>query len=298
MIFKKYMPHNQHKSLIARILGRLVNWEYIERANPSQSLPSDFAVIKVRFFNTFLLLRCPRDGRGWAAHLTHFPVQVKPLSGQSVTDAFIVPLSRDAAVKHVIPQRRFVNILSAEEAGDDAHADIADAFSFDPFSIEFKGRKHSSFSEEEGHSTSTMRRLHSSLIQVPHLFKADYLWDRGYTGTSDIADVNCEPCCLRACCVLRAQGEESRSPFLTRACARTIPTSATSGSVRTGRTRTRSTTGSATAPLSLASSPARASASVSRRTSTSTCSVSLPTTAVRGVTSLPHPPWTGRSTRR
>jgi len=120
-----------------------------------------------------------------------------------VTDAFIVPLSRDAAVKHVIPQRRFVNILSAEEAGDDVHADIADAFSFDPFSIEFKGRKHSSFSEEEGHSTSTMRRLHSSLIQVPHLFKADYLWDRGYTGTSDIADLNCEPCCLRACCVLR-----------------------------------------------------------------------------------------------
>jgi subtilisin family serine protease len=27
-----------------------------------------------------------------------------------------------------------------------------------------------------------MRRLHSSLIQVPHLFKADYLWERGFTG--------------------------------------------------------------------------------------------------------------------
>ncbi len=59
------MPHNQHKSLIARILGRLVNWEYIERANPSQSLPSDFAVIKVRFFyfsSSSLSSRWPRVG--------------------------------------------------------------------------------------------------------------------------------------------------------------------------------------------------------------------------------------------
>ena len=135
VIFKRYMPHNQHKSLIARILGQLVKWELIERENPGQSLPSDFAVIKV--------LHCPCtvpptamfDLNCWT--LSILCSQVKPLSGQSVADAFIVPLSRDAAVKHVIPQRRFINILSAEE---DAEDDVVNAFSFDPFSIEFKGR--------------------------------------------------------------------------------------------------------------------------------------------------------------
>lgn len=151
VIFKEYLPQSQHKSLLTQILGpHRTDWEYIERFNPSRFLPSDFALIRF-----------------------------KAGTSASTAGSLIAPLTHDASVKHVIPQRRFTDVLSAQ---DDEPEGSFDAFTFDPLSVQFKGRKHSTFSKEEGFSTSTMRRLHSSLIQVPHLLKADYLWERGFTG--------------------------------------------------------------------------------------------------------------------
>jgi membrane-bound transcription factor site-1 protease len=50
--------------------------------------------------------------------------------------------------------------------------------------IQSHDRPHTSFAVEENNAShSTMRRLQSSLIQVSHLFHADYLWDKSYTGT-------------------------------------------------------------------------------------------------------------------
>jgi len=71
-------------------------------------------------------------------------------------------------VKHILPQRRIEHVLKSIPQYSEGV---------------LHGRKRTTFSEEDLSTTFQTRKLHSSLIQVSHLFNADYLWDKGYTGT-------------------------------------------------------------------------------------------------------------------
>jgi len=138
VIFKEYLPQSQHKSLLTQILGpHRTDWEYIERFNPSRFLPSDFALIRVPSPpppNKCSLGASPHVNESLTiTRVTQF----KAGTSASTAGSLIAPLTHDASVKHVIPQRRFTDVLSAQ---DDEPEGSFDAFTFDPLSVEFKGR--------------------------------------------------------------------------------------------------------------------------------------------------------------
>jgi hypothetical protein len=78
-------------------------------------------------------------------------------------------------VRHVVPQRRFYDSLKQTDY------DIPQ----DDLILNMTGRAHTPFSVEDEPLLS-YRKLHSS-IQVPELFNAHFLWEKGYTGISSVA---------------------------------------------------------------------------------------------------------------
>jgi len=58
----------------------------------------------------------------------------------------------------------------------------------DPYRVrDTLGRMHAPFPQEDERMDEMRgrRRLHSTTVHVPHLFNADFLWDKMYTGKAE-----------------------------------------------------------------------------------------------------------------
>jgi len=153
VMFKKYRPLEEHGIVLKKILGDLDGWEIIPRNNPSTSMPSDFSLLK--------------------------------LSGKYTFHSFERILSSSPEVKRIFPQRRFTtSILKSTEVKEAPLKLEIDVSKLDePFRLfgNHTGRLHTKFSHEDMRNPHH-RKLHSN-VQVPELFNAQILWEKGFTGT-------------------------------------------------------------------------------------------------------------------
>lgn len=117
----------------------------------------------------------------------------------------IAKLRSSSQVRHIVPQRRFTNILSEAFSAEDAQAAHSERageetkvsankanigrmiLTEDDEEVEVRHRAQTSFAEEIDNSETeaasrVRRRLQTEATQIPNLFNAQYLWDEGYTG--------------------------------------------------------------------------------------------------------------------
>lgn len=161
VMFDSYMDVSLMNETITGIAGTS-GFRISPRFNPGALLPSDFAVI---------------------------------VTEKEADEQIVAKLRSSSHVRHVVPQRKFTNILSeawtddtvAEESLKVVNREIRERRFFENgVEVEVRHRAHTRFAEEavseESDVVRTRRRLHTEASQIPHLFGAQYLWDEGYSG--------------------------------------------------------------------------------------------------------------------
>eukprot|EP01102_Stenamoeba_stenopodia_P000320 TRINITY_DN1029_c0_g1_i2.p2 TRINITY_DN1029_c0_g1~~TRINITY_DN1029_c0_g1_i2.p2 ORF type:complete len:509 (+),score=136.11 TRINITY_DN1029_c0_g1_i2:258-1784(+) len=175
VVFHRYMLAEEQIRLLGEMLKSVSGWVVVDRENPAYALPTDFALLKI-------------------------------LSNkQRITKA----LESNKDVKHVFPQKRIINSLKEFEEEEVTDREVQNSFPSsstsdriitsltdedelrseeeeDPYRIrDTLGRIHAPFPQEDERMDEMRgrRRLHSTTVHVPHLFNADFLWDKMYTGT-------------------------------------------------------------------------------------------------------------------